>query len=205
MKRGGTNIDPTTAEGLLSGAAGTGGGSPAKITLAEMARRFEKIEPKTVSFTEKDDYDKETRRICLGADYKLGFTGLSGWVNIARAPEGQLVVVACETWPEYLAKVGSIVSRWGCEFLVPELEREFGYTHLDAKGRIRIPKELADEAGFKRQVQIFHVGGVLELWDPETHRRRREQAYTTYRDRLFSVAANRRDSGQASPAELHKS
>jgi DNA-binding transcriptional regulator/RsmH inhibitor MraZ len=180
------------------------GQPPAKMTLAEMALLLENIKPKCRGFAETDDYDKKTRRICLGAGYNTAFYGLSRWLRVTRAPQGQLVLMACEIWPEYLANTGSVLSTLGCEALAADLERKSERVRLDAKGRVRIPEELAKEAGLKDQVEVFHVGGVIELWNPETYLQHRKEAFARFHERLFSAPAQKSKALEMSPEDACK-
>jgi DNA-binding transcriptional regulator/RsmH inhibitor MraZ len=169
-----------------------------------MSRRLERIEPRELSFAEVDDYGEKTCRICLGAEYYNAFAGLSREIRVTRGPEGCLVLVASEIWQEYLATIGKYAARLGCELLVLELEREFGHERLGARGRVRIPRNLAQEAGLKDKVKVFHVGGVIELWDPEMYRQHRKEAYAAFRDRRFSATGNKRKPAETPPAEACK-
>jgi DNA-binding transcriptional regulator/RsmH inhibitor MraZ len=169
----------------------------AKTTLAEMAQRFELAKPECVSFREKDDYEKMTRRICLGARYKSAFSGLSRLGRITLAPDGQLVLVAMEVWQEYLARCAALLSRTGFGFIVEDLERNSEPVFIDDRGRFRISEELANEVGFQNKVKLFHVGGVIELWNPETYRHHRAEAYSKFLERRFSVTKRKWDNLQS--------
>lgn len=93
-------------------------------------------------------------------------------IVITRGIGKSLLAFSVSIWEKYAEKIASM------NYDDPDFVRKSRYMlnwaaecSFDGQGRFRIPQELMDFAGIKREVVFFGRGDKVEIWDKDTYYR----------------------------------